>query len=234
LAALKWLQAALLQCVSNHSNKDARATCTHGKWADINSASYTDEASKPIVDELQHRRDTEADGLAMALLMQRVNRVLSTTDSLELFIGLLDLAHPSGRGEYYAELLAHVADKAGAVPLRGHKVEVLVTGRWNEKTVFAAGNACLPRGALKAELEDAIGIDALTTIYVSTASRECLAWVYRESDMPNRHGHGNTQPYRKCFCRECVRRYGWQDASGGGSVDSGRDGGMGEVVASVL
>jgi len=208
--AFEWLQAALVQCVSNHRNKEARAKCGHGMWAEVTSPDFVTAACAPIVDELTRRAETEADGMALAVLMQRANAVLSMVSSVEAFVGLLAMAHPDGRGEYYPELMARIADPAAMVPARAAKVEVLITGRYNGKAVFAAGNPCLPRGAQKAELEAALGLDVVTAIFVSTASRECMAWAYRETDIPNRHGHHNSNPHRKCFCRGCLQVHRWQ------------------------
>jgi len=89
------------------------------------------------------------------------------------------------------------------IPLLVEKVSVLLTGKWKEglstHNVIAKGEpwvhcTCDVVGAFR----NLIPEDEFLTIELQMHGRS--GWVYRESDIPNRHGHCNSNPNPKLTC----------------------------------
>jgi len=89
--------------------------------------------------------------------------------------------------------------KANPIPLLEQKVRVILTGKLavveggHEDAVISRGESwttCPPDTV--ARLRCAVGDEIFTSIELSM--RGTWGWVYRESDIPNRHGHCNSNP----------------------------------------
>lgn len=107
----------------------------------------------------------------------------------------------------------------GSIPLLAEKIRILVTGKLQDHSVIARGNAWFPETSVVNKFKAVIGEEVcLCLTQKSPAFHEHLlltlpplfqAWndidleirsnvaihVYRESDIPNRHGHCNSNPF---------------------------------------
>lgn len=91
--------------------------------------------------------------LVNGVLYQQTNMVLANINDIDAFIGLLAVAYPKGRHSHYSEILSIMRDASTDVSLRGDKVEVLISGRWQGAKVFAAGTADSKRTDCKWETD---------------------------------------------------------------------------------
>ena len=98
------------------------------------------------------------------------------------------------------------------VPELAEKIRILLTGKLQERAVLAKGNVWFPEKALSTRIQAAVG-DEVRVILVKLSYYTCVCilqvWmdmereirstvaihIYRESDIPNRHGHCNSNPY---------------------------------------
>eukprot|EP00040_Diaphanoeca_grandis_P018545 m.97543 g.97543 ORF g.97543 m.97543 type:complete len:1386 (-) comp26987_c0_seq1:199-4356(-) len=211
---VQMVQSLLLQCVSGHSNKVARGIASRKEWVDRTVAVtesgelFATKACQATINELKELSTSQDDAVARGCVVSIVNVTLVATPDIDAFIGLLSMAHTNRDTPYYTELLRKLLDISVELPLRGDKIEILVTGQWKGKRVFASGNPSFPSDDVMKDLEGAIGLDRVTEIRNSVTSRTCTGWLYRASDIANRHNHRNSNPSffkGPCSCYECMR-----------------------------
>lgn len=74
------------------------------------------------------------------------------------------------------------------------KMKVLLTGKYEEQPVIGNGNAWVPERENRKRFIAAMGLDEYLEAEMLVRGVFQLH-VYRESDLPNRHGHCNSNPY---------------------------------------
>lgn len=146
-------------------------------------------------------------------------RRVATAPTLWSFAGRLLLRCPTRGGDVFTSLVEQlqqassdaVGGEAGAPGLVGldpvlthAKVEMLFTGvvkdpgdgeEGKEFAVLAQGNAWLADALVMRKFREAMGTEHFDALMVRLRGRVC-AHVYRVSDIPNRHGHHTSNPYK--------------------------------------
>ncbi|XP_041366886.1 uncharacterized protein LOC121381616 [Gigantopelta aegis] len=189
------IRAMLCQAVEFHSNSRARAGAKSGNLKDL---AMTEHAAETLVDfhsVLKKRRDTAFQSIVDEALWQRANHCMLYTDTIWAFIGYLMSTHKD-RGEGFSQLMTMFfsCEKTELVPLIEEKLKVLLMGKYKDCSVLANGNMWLPEKKVAKKFEDLIGEEVWTSIHVELRSN-IQVHVYRESDISNRHGHCNSNPY---------------------------------------
>uniref|UniRef100_K1PRM0 Integrator complex subunit 9 n=1 Tax=Magallana gigas TaxID=29159 RepID=K1PRM0_MAGGI len=125
----------------------------------------------------------------------RANYCMLHTPSMWSFIGYLMCTYKE-RGQGFSDLVSTIVDDncQETYPLLSDKVRVMFLGKYNDHAVLAKGNVWIPDAKLSKKFATALGEEVWNDIEISV--RSCVQLhVYRESDIPNRHGHCNSNPY---------------------------------------
>lgn len=144
-------------------------------------------------------------------------QIVRSSTRLE-FAGRLMRSAPTRGGGVYDAVVALLCDGTADTPHLESKVRAILTGKLcvdapntsapaGYGSMIAASHEVLANGTswihcpldVALLLREAIGEEAFLDIEVSM--RGVSGWVYRESDMPNRHGHCNSNPNPKLTCR---------------------------------
>lgn len=147
----------------------------------------------------QHRREKWSAYVEQRNALRTARRAVAAGD-LDAFAGRCAVSCPTRGGAVFdcvVALLAASVDGGGAgaakVPMLREKVAAVLTGKIGEVPVISGGVSwihCPQETARK--LRDAVGEDEFVQIELSMHG----VWghVYRESNIPNRHGHSNNNP----------------------------------------
>ena len=81
-------------------------------------------------------------------------------------------------------------------------MQVLLSGRFQDEPVFCRGNLWLPQAETRQALILAVGHETYMDLEGALRSTTGLH-VYRESDIPNRHGYCNSNPHDPGCCPRC-------------------------------
>lgn len=129
-----------------------------------------------------------------ALLTAR--RIVAASD-LDAFAGRCYVSCPTRGGAVFHCVVALLGASGGgcrvAVPYLCEKVRAVLTGKIGDRAVIAEGSSWVHCPVETAQrLRDAVGAEEFTNMELSMHG----TWghVYRESDIPNRHGHCNSHP----------------------------------------
>jgi len=155
----------------------------------------------------QKRQQNWDASLALKADLRVAQQLIACRDPLAL-AGRLMAACPTRGGSVFQVFLALLgAVNTGAtegvqsgVPLLEPKVRVILTGKLAvveggpEKTVMSRGECWTTCPAdVVSRLRSAVGDEAFTSIEI--CMHGTWGWAYRESDIPNRHGHCNSNPF---------------------------------------
>lgn len=93
---------------------------------------------------------------------------------------------------------------------RGEKVRILLTGKLEGHSVFCLGNPYLPQSTQLTRFRAVV--EEMDDILVELGIAMTSGHVYRFSDIPNRHGHCASNPYRGAGCnclegQKCKKTY---------------------------
>ena len=80
------------------------------------------------------------------------------------------------------------------VPQVDEKMKVILTGKYEEQPIIGKGNAWVPERENRKKFIAALGLNEYCDLEVLVRG-VFQVHVYRESDIPNRHGHCNSNPY---------------------------------------
>lgn len=124
-----------------------------------------------------------------ALLTAR--RIVASAD-LDAFAGRLAVSCPTRGGEVFNNVVTLLA-AGSAVPHLQEKIEALLTGKLGEADAIAEGSSWVHCPSETArQLQLAMGEEAFAMVELKM--RGTWGHVYRESDLPNRHGHCTSNP----------------------------------------
>lgn len=141
----------------------------------------------------QTRREKLAACVEKRNALRTAQRIVATTD-LDAFAGRCAVSCPTRGGEVFNCLVALLAAGTEKVPHICEKVTAVFTGRLGGSVaVISEGSSWVHCPAETArQLQAAVGEEEFTRIELSMHG----TWghVYRESDIPNRHGHCNSRP----------------------------------------
>jgi 2'-5' RNA ligase len=203
------VRAAVIQSIELHSNSNARRAAQPG--GELVEGTQPDFEVRAAEVAVRRRREADADARearAKGMRQQMALQHLVEERDLDAFVALLNAATGGQREATYKELyelmLAHPRAVQGLVP----KLEVMLTGRIQEHRVFARGNGAIPTGVQSKALKSAIGEEAYSCLNVKFFG-SVGAHVYRGSDIPNRHGHSNSNPHLPWQCDLCMANGNW-------------------------
>ena len=203
------LRAAVIQSVEMHSNSTARrAAQPGGEFVEGTDANFEARAAE-MAERRRHNADADArEARAVELRRQMAVQQLLVEDDLDLFVALLNAVTGGQRDGVYKELydlmLAHPESVAALAP----KLKVMLVGRMGDHSVFARGNSAVPTGAQAEALKRALGEEAYANLRIEIFGNVAVH-VYRESDIPNRHGNCNSSPHMPWQCDLCMANGNW-------------------------
>ncbi|XP_078656127.1 uncharacterized protein LOC144902518 [Branchiostoma floridae x Branchiostoma belcheri] len=192
-------RAVVCQVLCYCSNSKARQAAKSGAMVDLGQL---DAAVSPAVLTLQQhhcsllqRREHVLQAMIERSVKQRANYCMLQASTVWAFIGYLMNTHKE-RDDGFIDLIKMLMspDRQQPVPLVAEKVRILVTGQYEGKVVLSYGNVWLPERKYSQALAKVVGDEAWGEIEVEVRSNVSVH-VYRESDIPNRHGHCNSNPY---------------------------------------
>ncbi|XP_067648809.1 uncharacterized protein [Haliotis asinina] len=189
------IRAMLCQAVAFHSNSRARAGAKEGQLKDLSCEGNAIVTLRDFHVLLELRRDGALKFLINKVLWERANYSMLHAETVWAFIGYLVSTYKD-RDEGFRILVESIVtcDNAASIPLLADKLRVILNGKWQDCVVFANGNIWLPEKKLAKKFEELIGTETWSEIEVDLRSNVQIH-VYRESDIPNRHGHCNSNPY---------------------------------------
>lgn len=180
-----------LQFVGNDTMNDAVAK---GRYLDTFGC-LTDEAL--ICAQIHERfENTRREKLAACVekrnALRTAQRIIATSD-LQAFAGRCAVSCPTRGGEAFNCLVALLAVGNQEVPLLQEKVAAILTGKLGDTAVISEGSSWIhcPTETAR-QLQIAVGDEEFARIEL--AMRGTWGHVYRESDIPNRHVHCNSNP----------------------------------------
>jgi hypothetical protein len=91
-------------------------------------------------------------------------------------------------------LLIQNASSKSDIPDLVEKMKIMLTGRYNDIPVIGRGNSWIPEAASKEKFIKVMGADDYAQVEIAVRG-SYRVHIYRESDIPNRHGHSNSNPY---------------------------------------
>lgn len=146
----------------------------------------------------QQRREKLSTYIERRNALITAKRILATED-LNAFIGRCDVSCPTRGGSVFecvVGLLTACSEDVlmlKTIPHFVEKVIAVLTGKLDEQVVIAAGTSWIhcPTDTAR-RLREAVGADAFMKIEL--LMRGTWGHMYRESDIPNRHGHCNSHP----------------------------------------
>lgn len=144
----------------------------------------------------QHRKERFSACVEQRNALRTAQRILASS-SLDAFFGRCAVSCPTRGGSVFECLVALLC--AGGIvngspaPLLLEKVQAVLTGKLDGVPVIAEGSswACCPRETAR-RLQEVVGEEAFAKIEL--LMNGTWGHVYRESDIPNRHGHCNSNP----------------------------------------
>lgn len=193
-----------LQFVGNDAMNDALKNGHYLNTFDFcQSDSDTSKGAACISEQLHDRFEKQRREKLSAYVDSRnalitAKRILAT-DDLNAFIGRCDVSCPTRGGSVFecvVGLLTACSDNTSMVKAIPHfleKVMAVLTGKIDEQVVIAAGTSWIhcPLDTAR-RLREAVGEDSFAKIEL--LMRGTWGHMYRESDIPNRHGHCNSNP----------------------------------------
>jgi len=146
----------------------------------------------------QNRREKLSACVERRNALITARRILATAD-LTAFAGRCDVSCPTRGGSVFENVVGLLTACSGdssmakAIPHFPEKVVAILTGKIDEHAVIAAGTSWVHCPAETARrLREAVGVDAFAKIEL--LMHGTWGHMYRESDLPNRHGHCNSNP----------------------------------------
>jgi hypothetical protein len=141
--------------------------------------------------------------------LRTAQHIIATADP-DAFAGRCSVSCPTRGGEVFNCVVALLAVGDENVPLLREKVAAIMTGKLGDAVVISEGSSWVHCPAETArQLQEAVGEEEFARIELSM--RGTWGHVYRESDIPNRHGHCNSNPN----CDLTMNFSGFRLATGG-------------------
>eukprot|EP00697_Spironema_sp_BW2_P000585 gnl/Spiro4/10799_TR5750_c0_g1_i1.p1 gnl/Spiro4/10799_TR5750_c0_g1~~gnl/Spiro4/10799_TR5750_c0_g1_i1.p1 ORF type:complete len:1379 (+),score=435.33 gnl/Spiro4/10799_TR5750_c0_g1_i1:72-4208(+) len=194
------LRAMLCQAVMCHANRRACTAIEKGTYHDVCRPEYPERVLQQLFEHIKQLIVSSFKGRVLKAKGEWANRQMLETPDLWAFVGWMMSAY-SDRGAEFKELVAMFQDPSLSIPLRVDKLRIMLTGQFNSHPVLALGNAWLPEAEHRARFSRAIGADAW--LELEAQLRACSTeHAYRASDIPNRHGHCNSNPLWACTCHD--------------------------------
>uniref|UniRef100_A0A7S1AWD0 VWFA domain-containing protein n=1 Tax=Noctiluca scintillans TaxID=2966 RepID=A0A7S1AWD0_NOCSC len=195
----KWIM--LIQALRHVGNDVMNTAVAKGTY--LNTWECQGEEGASHIVRLLHERFESSRREKWSACVDRRNALLTAksmlaTTDIDAFAGRCLLSCPTRGGDVFDHLvglLRACSDRASAqqVPLLREKVAALLTGRIGDWRMLADGSSwvhCSKETALY--LKEAVGEESFEQIEL--AMYGTWGHVYRESDIPNRHGHCNSNP----------------------------------------
>ncbi|XP_046374919.2 uncharacterized protein LOC124148036 [Haliotis rufescens] len=189
------IRAMLCQAVAFHTNSRARAGAKEGQLKDLGCTGNADVTICDFHALLELRRKGALSSLRNKVLWERANYSMLHAQTVWAFVGYL-ISTYKDRDEGISLLVDSIVscDSAASIPHLADKLRVILNGKWQDYMVYANGNCWLPEKKLTKKFEQVVGTEAWSEIDVDLRSNIQIH-IYRESDIPNRHSHCNSNPY---------------------------------------
>ncbi|KAL4222636.1 hypothetical protein ACF0H5_018678 [Mactra antiquata] len=192
------LQAMLCQSVRFHSNSKARAAI--GSKEMLDTAADDSSVYTAILD-INRKHLTELtvsaqQNMLNQVLWKRANQCMFHATTPLAFVGYLMNTYTS-RHEGFPDLIdlfMTTVDTDVKPPALKEKIHIVLTGKYLDHPVFDNGNQWLPEKKMAKNFQKLLG-DEIWGEYEAELRSSVNIHVYRESDIPNRHGHCNSNPY---------------------------------------
>lgn len=195
LDVMQFTRLLMCQVILCHSNSKARAAVSSKQYIDFAlKVDYKEELRK-LDSHLIKMREEAIKDVMESVQNMRANYCMLHTPSMWAFIGYLMCTYKE-RGQGFSDLVSTIVDDncQETFPLLSDKVRVMFLGKYNDHAVLAKGNVWIPDAKLSKKFATVLGEEVWNDIELSI--RSCVQLhVYRESDIPNRHGHCNSNPY---------------------------------------
>jgi len=191
----------LIQALQHVGNDVMNTAVAKGTY--LNTWEYQGEEGASHIVRLLHERFECSRREKWSACVDRRNALLTAksmlaTTDMDAFAGRCLLSCPTRGGDVFDHLvglLRACSDRASAqqVPLLREKVAAILTGRIGDWRMLADGSSWVhcPQETAR-YLKEAVGEESFEQIEL--AMYGTWGHVYRESDIPNRHGHCNSNP----------------------------------------
>ena len=192
----KWLM--LIQALQYCSNNLMNTACANGSYK--NTYDYIDKIDQLVTDiynEFERKRRENWNAIVKTKSDLLIARHIVVTRDLDSFMGRLMKACPT-RGGTVFENVVSLCSTDPAIPLLAEKIKILMTGKYrygenSPVSVISNGEAWIQCGPETVKrFISMIGSEAFSQIEMSMYGSS--GWVYRLSDLPNRHSHCNSNP----------------------------------------
>ncbi|ELU11438.1 hypothetical protein CAPTEDRAFT_221588 [Capitella teleta] len=190
-------RAMLCQAVQYHNNSKARAAAKLGTLMDFSQKGL--ETTLLVLWDVYlmfiERQKSALQNEVERAMSEFANFCMIRATTLWAFVGYLMYVYQD-RGAGFHDLVQDLTDPAlkSSIPGLAEKIQIIVTGKFQGRAVLAKGNAWFPEKTTVARFEGAIGEEAWLKIELEVRSSVAIH-VYRESDLPNRHGYCNSNPH---------------------------------------
>ncbi|XP_053374188.1 uncharacterized protein LOC123531588 [Mercenaria mercenaria] len=191
------LRAMLCQAVRFHSNSSARAASADKQLLDIKDGQETVIAilvlNHKFLDEFKVNARKSAVERA---LWKRANYCMLWATTPWAFVGYLMNTHTSRLEGFSAliDVFMSTVSEDTELPYLKEKIHILLTGQYKTYAVLDNGNQWLPEKKMASNFKKLLGKEIWDEFEMELRSSVQIH-VYRESDIPNRHGHCNSNPY---------------------------------------
>lgn len=196
LDVVRLLRAMLCQAVRYHSNSSARTACTNKQLVDISDNQAAETVIKMQQKHLEEIAVNTQQNLYDKAFWKSANHCMICATTPWAFVGYLMNTH-SSRLEGFSELISlfmRTVDEGKKIAYLAEKVHILLTGQYMQLPVLDNGNQWLPEKKMASNFRKLLGDEVWMQFEIELRSSVQIH-VYRESDIPNRHGHCNSNPY---------------------------------------
>eukprot|EP01104_Vermistella_antarctica_P014791 TRINITY_DN4715_c0_g3_i1.p1 TRINITY_DN4715_c0_g3~~TRINITY_DN4715_c0_g3_i1.p1 ORF type:complete len:1115 (+),score=263.30 TRINITY_DN4715_c0_g3_i1:437-3781(+) len=202
----RWLM--MIQALQYSSNAIARKAVQNDTY--VNTHDAVDDLAAVVRETYsEYKRKKEEKGKEAVTAMvawMTAKRIMKSKDPYA-FAGRMMVSCPTRGGDVFnncVKLLCNGVVDGVPIPNLVQKIRLFLTGRLrltttgehttkSDRPVLANGEAWIHCTAEVADdLREVVGRDAFATIEVSMHGH--WGWVYRMSDLPNRHGYHNSRP----------------------------------------
>eukprot|EP00743_Colponemidia_sp_Colp-15_P006324 GILK01006803.1.p1 GENE.GILK01006803.1~~GILK01006803.1.p1 ORF type:complete len:1005 (+),score=180.37 GILK01006803.1:96-3110(+) len=193
------MRSMLVQALRFCSNTLVNAGVTSGSY--INTHDDPAQVLISMHEELESQRKMYWESYAESQrALERAKRIVATTD-LWAFVGRIKAETGSRGGSVFDMTCGLLQDATYAVPLRSDKIRALILGRVvlgegeykQEYPFIAHGNAWNMDATVSGKFKEVLTEDEVISLQLMLRGR-VASHVYRLSDIPNRHGHCNSNP----------------------------------------
>ena len=194
----KWLMLIqALQYCSNNLINTATANGTYKNTFDFISDDKIDQLVTDIYNEFERKRQENWNSIIKTKTDLSIARRIVVTRDIDSFMGRLMKSCPTRGGTVFDNVVS-LCSTDNNIPLVAEKIKIILTGKYKygenaPVSVISNGESwiqCAPETVKR--FINIIGSEQFLQIELCMHGNS--GWVYRQSDIPNRHSHCNSNP----------------------------------------